>query len=455
MSATISPIETSLQAVDHMPQKAVPIAISEVVTGGRVQNSVFDSYGQIVLAPDSVITPRFKERLIESGCLRIHAAASDKQALTIPAPSMGNRSRRSKPSHGIEAEIAAAVERELERSRGSLAARQSEFKHHLKEHGPTAFDVELQRNFRAQLHECGCELDLLVRHVLKGQSIQTEELRRIVKRLLVMMTKDVDLALFVVCEEGDHGDLVEHSIDNTVVAAAIAIEMGLSQEQLIELCLAALVHDWGMWLVPERFRNARRILNSVEFAEIKKHPVYTYEILQRVSDLPEAVQSVCYQVHERPDGSGYPVGAQQEKILPYARILHVADAYTSLISHRPFRNPLMPNAAIDALVSLSTLGMVDTEVVQSLLKVVSLFPIGGYVEMTDGSIGQKIRRNTIRYTEPIVEIVQTAEGLELSNESERLVINPSESDVQVRGAVPSPYRDEVNVSTQILEMSNR
>lgn len=120
------------------------------------------------------------------------------------------------------------------------------------------------------------------------------------------------------------------------VAEAIAREMGLSDEHIEGLHLAAVVHDLGKINVPSEILSKPGHLTDVEFALIKQHPDFGYEILKGI-DFPWPIAEIVRQHHERLDGSGYPQGLKGKAIIMEARILAVADVIEAMASHRPYR----------------------------------------------------------------------------------------------------------------------
>src|SRR5437764_11964815 len=156
--------------------------------------------------------------------------------------------------------------------------------------------------------------------------------------------------------------------------------------------------------------NARRVLSRAEFLEVQKHPIYTLEILRTLSGIPNIVPLICYQVHERPNGTGYPRGRSRDTIHPCARILQVADSYLALTSERSFRQALMPHAAMECLLRQASDNLIDGDAFRGLLRVLSLFPIGSLVKLSDGSTARVLRRNGTNYQSPIVLIVEDKHG---------------------------------------------
>ncbi|MDO9010630.1 MAG: HD domain-containing protein [Gallionella sp.] len=120
------------------------------------------------------------------------------------------------------------------------------------------------------------------------------------------------------------------------LAAAIAKEMGLPEQQVEGLRMAGVVHDIGKIHVPAEILSNPSKLTAAEFEIIKTHPQAGYDILKGI-DFPWPVAEIVYQHHEKLDGSGYPRGLKGEEILLEARILTVADVVEAMASHRPYR----------------------------------------------------------------------------------------------------------------------
>jgi HD-GYP domain-containing protein (c-di-GMP phosphodiesterase class II) len=145
------------------------------------------------------------------------------------------------------------------------------------------------------------------------------------------------------------------------------------------------------------------VLDAGEFVEIAKHPFITFDILEANLDaVPSAARMVAYQMHERADGSGYPRGRTLEQTHPLARLASVIDAYTALVAPRPHRPGMLPYFAMEKVVKDVGQGIYDPQVVRGLLRTIGLFPLGSYVELSDGSVGRVIRANE-NYTRPVIE----------------------------------------------------
>jgi len=152
------------------------------------------------------------------------------------------------------------------------------------------------------------------------------------------------------------------------LACAIAAEMGLPEERVRGLRVAALLHDVGKALyVPTEILSKPGKLTPTEMALVREHCKAGYEILRRV-EFPWPVAEIVYQHHERLDGSGYPRGLRGEEILLEAKIIAVADVVEAMSSHRPYRPALGVEAAL-AEIREKAGTLYDPEVVEACLRV--------------------------------------------------------------------------------------
>lgn len=129
-----------------------------------------------------------------------------------------------------------------------------------------------------------------------------------------------------------------HSTRVARYAVQLAEHFGWEEAKLVDLSIMALLHDVGKIGVPDQVLNKPSRLTEEEFATIKNHTVYGYEILKRVSSLKNI--SVTRHHHERYDGKGYPDGLAGEAIPYEARIVGIADAFDAMTSNRIYRKAL-------------------------------------------------------------------------------------------------------------------
>ena len=132
------------------------------------------------------------------------------------------------------------------------------------------------------------------------------------------------------------------------LAAAIARELGLPEETIHGIKLAATVHDLGKINVPSEILSKPGKLMDIEMMLIKSHSMAGYNIVKDIK-FPWPIATVVLQHHERLDGSGYPQGLKGGQILLESRIMAVADVVEAMASHRPYRAALGIDIALQEI----------------------------------------------------------------------------------------------------------
>ncbi len=127
-----------------------------------------------------------------------------------------------------------------------------------------------------------------------------------------------------------------HSRRVTNLTVSIARTMEFGPDEVDHIRRGALLHDVGKLGVPDRILLKPGKLDDDEWAIMKQHPTYAYEMLAPIHFLRSALD-IPYAHHERFDGSGYPRGLAGEQIPLAARIFAVVDVYDALRSDRPYR----------------------------------------------------------------------------------------------------------------------
>lgn len=139
-----------------------------------------------------------------------------------------------------------------------------------------------------------------------------------------------------------------HSEAVVKYALEIGRELGLSQEEIESLEIAALLHDIGKIGIKEEVLLKPGKLNEEEWRVIKEHPSISAKILGPV-EFPEIIMLAVRLHHEQVDGKGYPDGLSEEEIPLHASIIKVADAFDAMTSDRPYRKALSVEVAIEEL----------------------------------------------------------------------------------------------------------
>ena len=140
----------------------------------------------------------------------------------------------------------------------------------------------------------------------------------------------------------------ERAQDVAISAEWVATELGLDDHERSMLHMAALVYDIGKVGIPVDVLNRRGDLSDEERVAIRKHPEVGKRLLESATRL-SALAPVVLHHHERWDGAGYPDGLSGEAIPFAARVIAICDAWQAMVSDRPYRQALTPEAAVAEL----------------------------------------------------------------------------------------------------------
>jgi two-component system response regulator RpfG len=121
-------------------------------------------------------------------------------------------------------------------------------------------------------------------------------------------------------------------------AGLIAEGLGMSDEEVRMVELAAPLHDLGKIAIPDAILLKQGPLTDDEIAIMRRHPEIGHELLSDSSNRFILTSSlIALRHHEKYDGSGYPDGLAGEEIPIHARIVAVADVLDALLSPRPYK----------------------------------------------------------------------------------------------------------------------
>ncbi len=160
--------------------------------------------------------------------------------------------------------------------------------------------------------------------------------------------------------------LKNHSSRVAAFSRQLSFDVGLHLREAILVERAAMVHDLGKIGVAEPILNKNGPLTHEELAQVKKHPIYSAEIIRPLKEFKDCIREVLHH-HERIDGRGYPEGLRGDAIPVGARIIAVCDSYDAMASDRPYRDG-MPARKIRANLLEARGTQLEADFVNTFLK---------------------------------------------------------------------------------------
>lgn len=174
-----------------------------------------------------------------------------------------------------------------------------------------------------------------------------------------------------------------HSVNVAILSVVIGMGMGYTNEELVDLCSAAIFHDLGKLSISKDILNKPGKLTPEENELLRSHSQMSYDMLKEKWNIPSRVKAAVLSHHENEDGSGYPNGLTGDNIHMFAKIIHVADVYDALSNERAYKKAYSYSESLEYLMGgCGTL--FDQTVVQAFMDKVPVYPKGVSIILSDG-----------------------------------------------------------------------
>lgn len=212
----------------------------------------------------------------------------------------------------------------------------------------------------------------------------------------------------------------KHSVDVAAGSIILAKYLGLGADNIRDIGTAGVLHDIGKIMIPNEILNKNGKLTDKEFAVIKNHPVYGYQMLSKNQSIAEPIRRAVLYHHEKFCGGGYPSGLKGNEIPLYARVLSVIDVFDALVTERPYHKAYSVADTLEIMYTMYS--QFDAEVFQAFLKSLIVYPIGSVITLSNGVQAQVIKTNKGYPLRPVVKDIKTGEELDLSRDYLSLLI---------------------------------
>lgn len=387
--------------------KMVPMSTLRV--GAILASPIFDSQNTKLLSAEQPITPELIEKIRSRGVHSVAVDVNDLVRMTAFQP-QGVSNQALPARQGIRSEIETRVSKQLDLLSGleldlNACIKGESFAEDIAPRDPLSYDSEMMNSFLDHHLRSVTQVDSILSSLAAGVEVNLGLLEELSDETLSKAKQDLDMFVCLGITPSSETYPGRHSVHTAMLAMSMGATLGLDRTTLRELGLGCMIHDAGMLRINGQSFQNRRVVGPDEFSEITKHPLRTFDLLERYLDqVPAASRMVAYQIHERCDGSGYPRGRFGAQIHPLAKIAGVADAFTALVSRRPYRAGMLPYHALVKMLQDVGQGLYDAQIVRALLNTVSLFPLGSCAVLSDGRVGKVIRANGGTYDRPTLEV---------------------------------------------------
>ena len=300
---------------------------------------------------------------------------------------------------------------DLIRGQSSQDAVSPDAKHSIRSMGPTGLPIPspVRSSSMAEpdWHQRACdELQGIKRAVQTRQPWAVDELARIASGVVTSLGAH-DKLVQTVLQHDAEDYLVNNAVNVAIVSVKIAEALRYESAKLEQVAIAGLLHDLGMFALPDALAYKTGTLTETELQDMREHPQHGARLFKEVGEAYPWVERVILQEHERWDGKGYPHKLAGNQIDEMALIIGLADVFDALMSARPYRSGVSPHRAIRALL-INGKTVFPYHLLKALVDQLSIYPLGTTVRLNTGETGIVYQLNRQYPMRPILQVSQQA-----------------------------------------------
>lgn len=268
--------------------------------------------------------------------------------------------------------------------------------------------------FQARLEEAKEKYKDIFQRLQNHLPLEIGEVRNIILPLLES-TEEIDREVYMLHHYTTKEDYIfYHSIAVGITSSFIARKLNFEKKEWMQIGLAGFLSDCGMAKIHPDIVFKEGLLSSEELAQIKKHPTYSYRLVENIPSLSAQVKLAILQHHERMDGSGYPLGLTGDKIHKYARIIAISDMYHAMTSERLYKEKQSPFKVIEEI-EQDQFSKLDPEIVRSFIRNLANFSIGTKVRLSNKKNAEIVFIDPNKPTRPMVRFQDSGEIISLQH----------------------------------------
>jgi HD-GYP domain-containing protein (c-di-GMP phosphodiesterase class II) len=196
-----------------------------------------------------------------------------------------------------------------------------------------------------------------------------------------------------------------HPVNVTVISLLLGKVMGLEHHALVDLGLAAFLHDIGKIHIHERVRSLEEGFSTTQYTLYQEHVSQSIGVAKTMQ-LSAAATIAISQHHELADGSGFPARLKSVAMSPASRILSLVNRYDNLC------NPVKPGAAMTPHESLALMfaqqkSRFDPLVLSAFIRMMGVYPPGSVVQLVDERYAMVVSVNSMQPLKPRVIVFES------------------------------------------------
>ena len=348
-------------------EKRISIYVDECKHGMKIAQNIFNDYGAIVVAENSIIDENTVKRLAGFGIEKL---------LVYQNVDENSSAETDWQNENIQASPINENKEEIRDAR-------NEFKEEYKENVDTLKNV--------------------LKDISSGKDLKITQIDDIVNTVLQNKLPPGDLMSCVNEIRNVDEYTYTHSVNVALLCMMIGKWLKCDEKSIKDLVYSGLLHDIGKAKIDLEILNKPGKLTDEEYNEIKKHVLYGYRILEKIPNMDKNILSAVLMHHERDDGSGYIIGAKTEEVHLYAKIVAVADVFDAMTSKRVYRERISPFEVFEYM-QTQLYGKFDPKITLVFLSNMADYYVGDKCILSNGQEGEIIKINPSMISKPLVKV---------------------------------------------------
>lgn len=376
------------------------VTIEDLKDGDIIANDVLLEDYTVVLGKGTVIKEQYIEKLRD---LSIFTVYIEDKAEEKPKPKAPETNK--KPAAKPEAKAKPKTEESKEKKK-TEEKKPDNRRPKLSMEEVTVLRDDVEKEIRNNIKDI---LELHVYQKTKGLKKIAETAQNIIEDILE--EDEVIEKVYDVKERS--ADIYEHSLQVCTIATLIALKLGLTEGQVYDISVSALIHDLGLRYLVVRYEDQDiNLLPAKDQEEYKKHPIYGYTAIKNEDWLSNQAKDIVLNHHELKDASGYPLGT--DLISRMTQIVGVCDEFDELICGIG-KARVRVHEAINNIRNYSGIWY-DSDIVDTFLQLIAVYPAGSQVKTNQGETAIVMKQNPHFPERPVLRVTHDRFGQVISGE---------------------------------------
>lgn len=243
----------------------------------------------------------------------------------------------------------------------------------------------------------------VIQDINSGKDLEMEKIEYVTNSLMDTLKENTDIMSCIKQVRDADEYTFTHSVNVSLLSMLIGKWLNLSQENVKDLVYAGMLHDIGKAKIDLAILNKPGKLTDEEFEEIKKHVVYGYKIVENIPDLNKDIKEAVLMHHERENGKGYVLSATKDKINLFAKIVAIADVYDAMTSNRVYRSKRTPFEVLEHIRDMA-FSEFDPNIALTFLTHMANYYIGDKCILNNGKVAEIIFIDPNNIGKPVIKV---------------------------------------------------